>query len=129
MVAAQHSRKDCAVVSHDDLVQNGANDTPVHFYLFGSRTKHLWTEAAEEEDDSGQSGALPSRGISGSTQSSCTRQASTHHVKRVGLSRRLVVHSSRPHRHFLPVCVAVDDPVGRLALHRVKRPESKMWLL
>lgn len=46
---SQHSRKDCAVVSHDDLVQNGANDAPVHFYLFGSRTKHLRTKEVEDD--------------------------------------------------------------------------------
>lgn len=47
---------------------------------------------------------------------------SAHHVKRVGLAWRLVIDASRPHHHFFPVGVAVDDAIRRLALGRVKRP-------
>lgn len=36
-----NSREHCAVVSHDDFVQDGTNDAPVHFDLFGSRSKNL----------------------------------------------------------------------------------------
>lgn len=39
--AAEHLRKNSAVVSHDDLVQDGADDTSVHFDLLSSRTEHL----------------------------------------------------------------------------------------
>lgn len=39
--AVENSRKHCAVVSHDDLVQNWTHHTAVHLDLFGSRSEHL----------------------------------------------------------------------------------------
>ena len=43
-MTCQHSRKNSAVVSHDDFVQNGENDAPVDVDLLGSRAEHLKEE-------------------------------------------------------------------------------------
>lgn len=38
-----HSRKDGAVISHNDFIQYGVHHTPVHVYLLCRRTEHLHT--------------------------------------------------------------------------------------
>lgn len=48
---------------------------------------------------------------------------SAHHVKVVRLPWRLVVDPTRLHQQLSPVGVTLEDPIGGLALHGVKRPE------
>lgn len=47
-----------------------------------------------------------------------------HHVKVVRLPCCLVVDSTRLHHQLSPAGVTIDDPIGGLALHGVKRPEG-----
>lgn len=39
-----HLRKHSAVISHDDLVQDGKHHTAIHLDLFGGWTEHLSRE-------------------------------------------------------------------------------------